>query len=90
MPRTVGLAEFPPPSARWPSPPFEGGRKCVSWPFEAWATSDGRGMSSSADSRRGNDLFCRIAVDGVWREESGWAADVPRIPTVRDRRTHDV
>jgi hypothetical protein len=26
----------------------EGGRKCVSWPFEAWATSDGRGMSSSA------------------------------------------
>src|ERR1039457_4432061 len=43
----------------------EGGRKCVSWPFEAWATSDGAACRLLLDSRRGSDLFCRISVDGV-------------------------
>src|ERR1035438_9112633 len=43
----------------------EGGRKCVSWPFEA----RGRRRTDAAcrlllDSRRGNDLFCRISVGG--------------------------
>jgi hypothetical protein len=48
MPRTVRLAEFPATKRALAIAAVEGCRKCVSWPFEAWATSDGRGISSSA------------------------------------------
>src|ERR1035438_8231213 len=70
MPRTVGLAEFPPPSARWSSPPLKAAENA-----SPGRSRRGRRRTDAAcrlllDSRRGNDLFCRISVDGVSREES--------------------
>jgi len=70
MPRTVGLAEFPPPSARWPSPPLKAAENA-----SPGRSRRGRRRTDAAcrlllDSRRGNDLICRISVDGVSREES--------------------
>src|ERR1035441_475658 len=64
MPQTVGLAEFPPPIARGPPPPLKATENA-----SPGRSRRGRRRTDAAcrlllDSRRGNDLFCRISVGG--------------------------
>jgi hypothetical protein len=71
MPRTVGAGGIPATKRAVTIAAVEGGRKCVSGPFEAWATSDDAACRLLLDSRRGNDLFCRISMDGVCQDVFG-------------------
>ena len=85
MPRTVGLAEFPPPSARWPSPPLKAAENA-----SPGRSRRGRRRTDAAyrlplDSWRSNDLFCRNSVDGVCQEGFGFWLD-QQIPPARRLR----
>jgi hypothetical protein len=80
MPRTVGLAEFPPRKRALAAAAVEGSTNAFRGRSRRGRRRTGAACRLLLDSRRGNDLFGQISVDGVSREESAVNTPANLVP----------
>jgi hypothetical protein len=83
MPRNVGLAKFPPPSARWPSPALKAAENASPGRSRGGRRRTDAPCRLPLDSRPSNDLFGRVSVDGVYPDLS-----IPRFTLLNFRTVY--